>query len=74
MNKALKGYSKNRFYSILKNTHRHNLYMDNWWRGSCHSFIRPTIGTGDLIPSYVWDEKTFEKAMEKVRELRGFTV
>tara|TARA_R110000782_G_scaffold64332_1_gene131191 strand:- start:1136 stop:1345 length:210 start_codon:yes stop_codon:yes gene_type:complete len=66
MNKALKGYSKNRFYSSIKNS-----YFRNKWPESCHSFISPTIGTGDLISNYVWDEKAFEKAIEQVRRLRG---
>jgi hypothetical protein len=66
VNKALKGYSKNRFHINIKNA-----YFSNAWRESCHSFINPTISTGDLISDYEWDEKAFEKAMEKVRQLRG---
>ena len=66
MNKALKGYSKNRFYSSIKNA-----YFPNAWRESCHSFTTPRIGTGDLISDYEWDEKAFEKAIEQVRRLRG---
>jgi hypothetical protein len=70
VNKALKGYSKKRFYSILKNACRYNS-ANNAWRESCHSFIRPTISTGGLISDYEWDEKSFIKAMENVRELRS---
>jgi hypothetical protein len=48
VNKALKGYSKNRFY---RKKHAKS-YLDNAWRESCHSYTSLTVGTGDLISDY----------------------